>query len=405
MREVLGAGIGTLKTGLAYRFGQMTSGGSMYLSVVNKFIVLLRSSLLVLGAFISLQGQIVEDDPAAAHRVVIVASDEELNLAIKEVRAGDQIILEDGEYNGFCLDQIRGTADHPIVFRARNSRKALVSGSFSGRNVQMSDCDYIRFYGIRFTKGVVWGLTMGPAYLEDTSSRGCRNISLFDCEFDHAGQSLLHISGGSHHIDVINCDFHDSGDETGARKPYAEGIYIGTGASLKDRSHDILIKGNRIYRIGNEGNWGEAIDVKCQAYRVQIVDNEIWNVVVDSGGAITVLTNAVDYPEGATNPDIVISGNRIWDVKKRPGGWNGAGICIGANGVLIQGNEVSETAGPALLALTNAGNTSGSVDVYQNVFRGKVVINEYGYGDHTMPVDVVFYDNSNETEGVLDEYD
>jgi hypothetical protein len=392
MKKETGAAFCTLETGLTGSIQQMTNGGSMCLLNMRCIMTILGGGLVAGLLPMKLLGQEGRELPTA-NRVVIVDSDAGLNAAIKEVQAGDQIILEDGAYNGLYLEQIRGTVDLPIVFIARNSRKALIEGSHAGRNVKLSDCDFIEFHGIRFTGGRVWGVTMGPAFSEDTNSQGCRNIRLFDCEFDNASQSLLIISGGSHSIDVINCDFHDSGNKPGAKRPYAEGIYIGSGADLNDRSHNILIKGNRLFRIGNEDNWGEAIDIKCQSYNIRIVENSIQDVVLHSGGAITALFDNVSYPEGATTPSITIARNKIRGIRKQTGGWHGAGIMVGANGITVIGNDVSDTEGPSLIAVANGGNTTGTALVYGNVFDGEVVINKIGTGTVNQPLNVDFQSN------------
>ena len=384
MKKEIGADRRTIETGLVGIVQQVTNGGSMYIFNIKGVMIMLGFGLCATLLPMTLWGE-TGRELSPSNRLVVVNSGAELNTAIEEIKAGDRIILEDGAYSGIALSQIRGTADMPIVFMARNSRQALIEGSVMGRNLRLSNCDYIEFYGIRFTGGEVWGVTLGPAYLKDTSSEGCRNVRFLDCEFDNAGQSLLIISGGSSAIDVINCDFHDSGNKPGAMKPYAEGIYVGQGASLKDRSHDILIQGNRLFRIGNEDNWGEAIDIKRQAYDVRIIDNTIEDVWVHSGGAITVLFNAVDYPEDATNPAIQVIGNKIHGVRKCVGGWDGSGICVGGNGVLVENNRVSGTEGPALLVLKNAGNTSQSLRVYNNDFESELSIN---VGGHQRPVTV-----------------
>lgn len=387
MKKEIGADRRTIETGLVGIVQQVTNGGSMYIFNIKGVMIMLGFGLCATLLPMTLWGE-TGRELSPSNRLVVVNSGAELNTAIEEIKAGDRIILEDGAYSGIALSQIRGTADMPIVFMARNSRQALIEGSVMGRNLRLSNCDYIEFYGIRFTGGEVWGVTLGPAYLKDTSSEGCRNVRFLDCEFDNAGQSLLIISGGSYAIDVINCDFHDSGNKPGAMKPYAEGIYVGQGASLKDRSHDILIQGNRLFRIGNEDNWGEAIDIKCQSYNIRVIENVIQDVVLHSGGAITALFDNCNYPEDETNPSIVIARNEISGVRKLSGGWNGAGILVGGNGIVVTGNKVSHTDGPSFMAVANAGNTTESTLVYGNTFDSEIVINKIVTEAVYQPLDV-----------------
>jgi hypothetical protein len=327
-------------------------------------------------------------------RVIEVSTDEQLDLAIQEARPGDRIQIADGRYQGIEFLGVRGTDEHPIVIAAKTPRMAVIEGSRSGRNARLSACEFIDFEGLRFTNGKVWGVTLGPKSTDASTGEGaCSRIRFINCEFDHAGQELLKINGGSQYISVIGCDFHHSGMKQSGTSPYAEGVYIGEGATLTDRTHDILILNNHFYSIGNERNGGEAIDVKRQAYRIQIIDNTIEDVVVYSGGAITVLIDPVDYPADATNPEVIVIGNRIRNVRKHPEGWTGGGICIGSNGVLVYRNEVSETEGPAFLVYTNAANTTGNVWVDRNVFQGDVLINQYGLRESDSPVAVDLKDN------------
>lgn len=335
-------------------------------------------------------------------RVIEVSSDEELDVAIKEALPGDRIQIANGFYQGLRLQGLRGSEDAPIVFAAQRPRMAIINGARSGRNLILSNCNHLEFHGIRFTEGPVWGVTVGPKERGNEDQGTCRYIRFINCEFDHAGQELLKVSGGSSHVSVIGCSFHHSGMRRDVKPAYAEGIYIGEGATQDDRSHDIVIMSNHFHSIGNEHHGGEAIDIKRKVYRVQIIDNTIEDVIVHSGGAITVLVDPVDYPQSATNPEVTVTGNRIRNVRKLEQGWTGGGICIGANGVLVTGNYVEGTEGPAFLVYSNAANTSGVLGVYHNHFYGDVVINEFGLRNSKDPVSVDFLYNSMLTEEAVD---
>lgn len=313
-------------------------------------------------------------------RTVWVDSPDTLEQAIQDIQPGDHVILRDGIYHGIKLDGLRGTRRHPLVFSAEHSRQAVVKGSKGSRNLSISGSAYVYLYGIRFTQAPIWGVTIGPAYSEDKNHRGSRNIRLIDCEVDHAGQALIRINGNSRSIEIRDCEIHDSGQLKHGRRPYAEGIYVGDGTRLNDRSHDILIQNNEIYRIGNDRHGGEAIDIKCRVYDVRIIGNRIREVCVYTGGAITVLFDSVDYPFGRTNPKVVVEGNQIDGVRHQPKGSNAAGICVGANGVLIKNNTVKNTKGPAFLSYSHAANTRGFLRVYGNKFFGVLATGTYDQG-------------------------
>jgi hypothetical protein len=328
----------------------------------------------------------------SATRIVRVTNNSELNAAISNVQPGDRIVIANGNYGGLKLIGVKGTASAPIVFVAENPRQAIISGSVNARNARLSDCAHLQFYGIRFTGGSAWGVTMGPAYTTDTVNLGCNHIRIINCEIDNVGQELLKINGNSSNIEVIGNSLHDTG-KSGSGKPYAEGIYIGDGGGMTDRSHDILIQGNHLYNIGNQNNWGEAIDIKVQVYNITVVDNLIENVIVHSQGAITVLIGDKSYPSGQTNPNILISRNVIHNVRRQSNGWNGAGISAGSNGVTITNNLVWNTDEASLTATKNAANTTGGLHVYNNTFWDGVRINQSGIGGANSPVSEVLKNN------------
>ena len=94
----------------------------------------------------------------------------------------------------------------------------------------------------------------------------------------------------------------------------------------------------------------------------------------------------------------------IRGVRKRSGGWNGAGISMGANGIRVDGNTVSDTEGPALLIEANAGNTTGLVQVHNNVFHGEIRANVHGRDDAYLPI-YIDYANNQVLEPVANESD
>lgn len=310
-------------------------------------------------------------------RTVWVDTSAVLSQAIADAKPGDHIILKDGNYRDMKLSRLRGTKRHPIVFLAENSRQAIVDGSHNARNLSISNCAYIYIYGIRFTQAKNWSVTIGPAYSGDNNYHGSRNIKLVDCEMDHAGQSLVRINGNSRAIEIAKCYLHDSGQIKQLERPFAEGIYVGDGAKLKDRSNDILIAENTLERIGNASQGGEAIEVKCPTYNVRIIDNQISDVWVHSGGAINLLFDSVNYPRWRTDPEIEVRGNQVDGVRHTRNGYDAAGICVGSNGIIIKGNTVRNTQGPAFLSFANAANTSGKVRVYGNELYGEFAVSSY----------------------------
>ncbi len=342
----------------------------------SRLLKILKTTFCVFLSFVYLQNARAQSfytcQPPilpAALRTVDVFNNAGLRDAIRDIQKGDRIVLHDGEYAGILLENINvGTAEHPVVFAAKNSRKAIVSGSVDNRNLKVSNCSYMHFYGIRFTNASIWGVSFGPTWAEDNETKGCRHMHIQDCEIDHARQELLKINGNSSHVAVICNELHHSGVGLDG-KAYAEGIYIGEGKTKSDRTHDILIQGNHIHHIGRCGDdtgFGEAIDIKTKSYNITVVENLIQHVTVFSQSAITVHANDVDFPPGAENPNILISRNIIHDVRKKDSGWDGGGIWAGGNGIMITNNLIWDTYRESIKVPMDAGNTSDSLYIYHN---------------------------------------
>lgn len=304
-----------------------------------------------------------------ALRIVDVHNDTELADAIGDLKAGDRVVLHDGEYGGILLEDINvGTAEHPVVFTAANRRQAVVRGYVNSRNLKVSNCSYMHFYSLRFTNARTWGVVFGPAYSSDTQTKGCHYMRIQDCEIDSARQELLKINGNSSFIEVLNNELHHSGLGLNG-KSYAEGIYVGEGSTKIDRTHDVLIQGNHIHHIGRCGDktgFGEAIDLKTKCYNITVLDNLIEHVTVNSQAAITVHLNDAQFPAGFENPNILISRNIIHDVRKSDEGWDGCGIWVGSNGVTISNNIIWNTLKESIKSSQDAGNTGDSLRIYNN---------------------------------------
>ncbi|MGJ8651541.1 MAG: malectin domain-containing carbohydrate-binding protein [Opitutaceae bacterium] len=357
------------------------------LKVTTIFItfILIATSLVAAGDFFSDNLNITIPTP---ERVVRVETNAELRLAISSAQPGDEILLANGSYNGMNLVGLKGASGRPIVFRAEVPLGAVISGSTAGRNIRLSDCEHLEFHGLKLSGADVWGLTMGPAYSSDTSSKGCHSIRVVGCEIEQAGQLLLKVNGNSSNIQILGNTLHDSG-QSGYGNPYAEGIYIGDGSLKNDRSHDVLVQGNHLYNIGNQNNWGEAIDIKVTVYNIRIIENLIENVTVYSQGAITVLINNTAYPQDGTNPNVEISRNIIRNVRRHSGGWNGTGMTIGSNGVRVESNLIWDTEESSITVIKNASNTTGASPIYGNTLWGGLIVNESSLGSANRPVAVV----------------
>ena len=305
-----------------------------------------------------------------ATRVVEVASDDQLQAAVSNAQPGDRIVLADGNYAGFYVLNVNGTAAAPIVFVAQNPRQAIVSGTIrsdrgrGGRNLGVGSSSFVHFYNLRFTGGSVYGVAIGKAYKLDEFGTN-HDIRLQGCEIDNANQSLLHVASDSYNIEILCNDIHDNAK---ALNDFCEGIYLGVGSTLQDAPHDVTIRGNHIYNIGRNGTssgYGEAIDIKAPSYRIFIEDNLIESITAHSQGAIVAVVDDFNYPT-SPNTGIRITRNRIRDVRKAPDGFDGVGIWVGKNGVEVSNNLIWDVQKAGILVAADAANTTGTTRVWNN---------------------------------------
>ena len=102
---------------------------------MKRFILLSISSLLFLNAFAS---------------NTIVANINELELANKNAKPGDTIVLKNGEWNNvtFKLDA-KGLKENPIIFKAETKGKVIITGN----SKLLIGGEFLEIDGFYFTKG------------------------------------------------------------------------------------------------------------------------------------------------------------------------------------------------------------------------------------------------------------
>ncbi len=106
-------------------------------------------------------GSAIDDAPLPpCMRTIMVAGSPAMNTALSSAMAGDCIVLGDGNYTMAAV-HATGTAEHPIVIRAANRGKAVVSTG----TLNLEGCSYV----------VVEGLTWNSSgNIEVTDSDHCR---------------------------------------------------------------------------------------------------------------------------------------------------------------------------------------------------------------------------------------
>ncbi|MFY0655016.1 MAG: polysaccharide lyase 6 family protein [Cyclobacteriaceae bacterium] len=95
---------------------------------------------------------------------------EALQQAITDSNPGDEIVLEDGDFEGDVELNTKGMKDSPIVISARNKHKALIKNTLTIKG------DYIHLKGLRFAgEGALiiegTGCRLTESYINDSQSK------------------------------------------------------------------------------------------------------------------------------------------------------------------------------------------------------------------------------------------
>jgi len=167
-------------------------------------------------------------------REVIVSTTDELHAALKDAKAGDEIILKEGTYLSekwidvwaVFYSEASGTADKPIVIRSEDPEHPAL---LKGRDVK----DKV---GLRI-KGSYWeirDLAISTAakgiFLEQSE-----HTIISGCEVYNIGGEAIHIIDDSSYNLVENCYVHDTGKDT---PQYGEGVYIGSSHKATEYGFD-----------------------------------------------------------------------------------------------------------------------------------------------------------------------
>ncbi len=167
-------------------------------------------------------------------REVIVSTTDELHAALKDAKAGDEIILKEGTYLSekwidvwaVFYSEASGTDDKPIVIRSEDPEHPAL---LKGRDVK----DKV---GLRI-KGSYWeirDLAISTAakgiFLEQSE-----HTIISGCEVYNIGGEAIHIIDDSSYNLVENCYVHDTGKDT---PQYGEGVYIGSSHKATEYGFD-----------------------------------------------------------------------------------------------------------------------------------------------------------------------
>jgi len=209
-------------------------------------------------------GATIEIHPAT------VDSQEEFEDKANSLQPGDELILHTGTYsqNGRRAVTAKGTAEKPIVIRAAEPGKALLTRPADNidtqNNIEFVDCSHLIIRGLRFQGG-----SSGVRFIKGD------HITLEQCEIFETGNNALTMNSGDCDSFIIrrNHIHHTGLSNSGATE--GEGMYIGCHDG-SCRTTNTLVEGNYIHHLRSTSDGGnDGIEIKVGSYGNTIRDNVI----------------------------------------------------------------------------------------------------------------------------------
>lgn len=194
--------------------------------------------------------------------VVELGPTDDVEAAINAAQPGDEIVLAGGTYTlteRFGIS-VSGTAQAPIVIRAKDGEKPILHRPAADQNViDVDDGQYLVFRGLEISGGS-HGLRLVSASF----------VTVEDCEIHDTGDVALSAnSGGEYQGLVIRRNHIHHTNNTG------EGMYLGCNND-GCRMYDSLIEGNYIHHTnGPTVDQGDGIEIKEGSYNNVVRDNVI----------------------------------------------------------------------------------------------------------------------------------
>jgi len=228
--------------------------------------------------------------------VVRVYNRQNVQQAIREAKPGTRISIAPGEYRGgLTFENLKGTADHPIVIEAMDpTKKPVFVGGSSGMHFIRPQ--YVELRDLIFKKATDNGLNIddggnsedaanhlllenltvadvGPSGNHDgIKLSGVENFRVKNCRIERWG------NGGSA-VDMVGC--HD-GEIVGCQFHFNSKV-LATGVQNKGGTSNIVIRNCRFNHVGTRavnigGSTGRAyfrpLDAGYEAKNITVEDNE-----------------------------------------------------------------------------------------------------------------------------------
>lgn len=249
---------------------------------------------------------------------VYVENTDELKNALKNAKAGDEIILAEGEYvysgdtpKGYMFtSSADGTEANPIIIRSENPEKpAILSGSSTSENYVLDiSGDWWEIKDLKVTnaqKGIIL----------DNSN----HTEIINCEVYNIGSEGIHFRDNSSYCLAENCYVHD----TGVVSPgYGEAVYVGSAKSTSGYGHDCHYNTIRNCKLGPNVA-AEHVDIKeytigttvenCTFDGTGMSGENFAKSFVNIKGNDCVIRNNVGYRNGCTAIQRAFEQNNVVD--------------------------------------------------------------------------------------------
>jgi parallel beta-helix repeat protein len=217
---------------------------------------------------------------------------DDLEAAVAALSPGEELVLRGGTYafDGNVTLTVNGTSGQPIVLRARDGDRPVITQATSAHNVvEINGSSYLIIRGITFTGGSHGIRLMNSDF-----------VTIEDCEVFETGDVAISANAGGTYEGLTirrNHIHHTNG--TG------EGMYLGCNNNAC-RVTNSLIEGNYIHHTNRASvSQGDGIELKEGSNNNVIRDN----VIHDTG-----FPGIIVYSTVGTGPRNLIEGNAIWNV-------------------------------------------------------------------------------------------
>ena len=268
--------------------------------------------------------------------------------AVDYVAPGDIVYVKNGTYREDVYIKGKNGGENYITFQNYPGHSPVIKGNGvgSGRN-KIVGSSFLKFIGFTITD-FQQGL-----FVERSSNIILQNLTVYD-----VGHEAVHIRFNSSLVTLRDSIIHD----TGKLQRFGEGVYVGSSPTHQpkhppyDNTHDILLKGNRIYNTGDE-----CIEAKEGTYNIVIDGNTLHDCnlsssITDPGwGGIELMDQGKYY---ASDPNHVVKNNIIKMAK------TGIGVHTGAT---VFNNVIyGQIAGYRGISIDNADTDNFVRRVYHN---------------------------------------